>query len=108
MKTNIAFVAIFIGFLALPYVGMAAQRAITVQSLDSAYSTQIASIDVQITQLEVKGLAGRKLEVIQSAKSTYTKSVAPLTQDEQSLLSQLKGDKHTLEVAHSLILEALK
>lgn len=90
-------VPIIIGFSLIlsPILGMAAQRAITADSLEKAYAVRVAAIDVEIASTTK---AIDSLPVEQWAKrNELRKSIGKLTED-----------KHTTEVAFKLLEEALK
>lgn len=108
MKQNIISVAIILGFIALPYMGMAAQRAITVSSLDAAYQKQVSDIDNQIASISLSTSIPKFVNTSLNnfVKASVQESVAD--NNRVTTIAKLNGDKHILEVAHSLLLESLK
>ncbi len=102
---NLVKIALFSAVLLfLPTFGMAAQKAITVSSLEKAYEGKVAELDAKIAA------AQKNLDAIGGTTAWHSvpMSVFEKRMDQSAIINKAQDDKHILEVSHALLLEALK
>jgi hypothetical protein len=88
-----------------PFIGAAAQRAITVDSLEKAYAVRIAYFDSQIASTTK---AYNELDAkIKATPRTPASEYMPLY-SMKGELKKFNEDKETLGISYDLLIEALK
>jgi len=101
--------SIILGFVLVlsPILGMAAQRALTVDSLEKAYSQRILALNTEIAALNKA--ADEYPVPLQGQASVWERSNAQVAQNKiRAAITPLEEEKRSTEAAYDLLKEALK
>lgn len=106
-KLTVSSLIIVVLLVLSPFIGAAAQRALTVESLEKAYSQRITALDAEIAALNKA--ADEYPVPLQGQATVWERSKAQVAQSKiRSGITSLEEEKRSTEAAYELLKEALK